>query len=189
MDFVEGEDDRAEDPARARSRDGARAAADQLGRLRRGVHTIDPRRFGLRVPGGDSPGAAEIGRYTQVLHDLAPDPHPTWRIAIRWLRARLPSRARATARPRRLPDRQRDRRSGRACGRCSTGELAHAGDPMEDLGWLCVRAWRFGNDDRPVGGLCAREELFEAYERSERHAGRPRRRALVGDLRQLQVGP
>jgi len=24
------------------------------------------------------------------------------------------------------------------------GSLAHLGDPMEDLGWLCVRAWRFG---------------------------------------------
>ena len=23
-------------------------------------------------------------------------------------------------------------------------ELAHAGDPAEDLGWLCSRAWRFG---------------------------------------------
>ncbi len=23
-------------------------------------------------------------------------------------------------------------------------ELAHLGDPMEDLGWLCVKAWRFG---------------------------------------------
>jgi aminoglycoside phosphotransferase (APT) family kinase protein len=29
-----------------------------------------------------------------------------------------------------------------------------------------VRAWRVGIDDRPVGGLCAREKLFEAYERA-----------------------
>jgi aminoglycoside phosphotransferase (APT) family kinase protein len=45
-------------------------------------------------------------------------------------------------------------------------ELTHAGDPMEDLGWLCVRSWRFGVDDRPVGGLCDRERLFAAYERA-----------------------
>jgi aminoglycoside phosphotransferase (APT) family kinase protein len=25
-------------------------------------------------------------------------------------------------------------------------ELVHAGDPLEDLGWFCVRAWRFGSD-------------------------------------------
>jgi aminoglycoside phosphotransferase (APT) family kinase protein len=42
-------------------------------------------------------------------------------------------------------------------------ELAHLGDPMEDLGWLCVNAWRFGAIDLPVGGFGARDELFEGY--------------------------
>ncbi len=43
-------------------------------------------------------------------------------------------------------------------------ELAHAGDPMEDLGWLCVASWRFGALSMPVGGFGTREQLFEAYE-------------------------
>ncbi|MDP3767077.1 MAG: phosphotransferase, partial [Dehalococcoidia bacterium] len=43
-------------------------------------------------------------------------------------------------------------------------ELAHAGDPMEDLGWIAVRSWRFGNDDLPVGGIGTREEFYRAYE-------------------------
>jgi aminoglycoside phosphotransferase (APT) family kinase protein len=42
-------------------------------------------------------------------------------------------------------------------------ELTHVGDPMEDLGWLCVRAWRFG-EPAPVAGLGTRDELFAAYE-------------------------
>ncbi len=42
-------------------------------------------------------------------------------------------------------------------------ELAHLGDPMEDLGWLCVRAWRFGSD-LPVAGVGDYAELFAAYE-------------------------
>ena len=29
-------------------------------------------------------------------------------------------------------------------------ELAHLGDPVEDLGWLCVKSWRFGNADQIV---------------------------------------
>ena len=41
-------------------------------------------------------------------------------------------------------------------------ELVHAGDPVEDLGWLCVRAWRFGGR-APVAGLGTREELLAAY--------------------------
>ena len=43
-------------------------------------------------------------------------------------------------------------------------ELAHIGHPMEDLGWVCVRSWRFGNDDLPVGGVGTREEFWRAYE-------------------------
>jgi aminoglycoside phosphotransferase (APT) family kinase protein len=42
-------------------------------------------------------------------------------------------------------------------------ELAHLGDPMEDLGWLCVNSWRFGQIDLPVGGFGTREQLFAGY--------------------------
>ena len=42
-------------------------------------------------------------------------------------------------------------------------ELAHLGDPMEDLGWICVRSWRFGHGALPVGGFGTREQLFEGY--------------------------
>ncbi|MEV0706357.1 phosphotransferase [Nocardia aurea] len=44
-------------------------------------------------------------------------------------------------------------------------ELAHLGDPIEDLGWLCVRAWRFGAS-APVGGLGGREQLLDGYHRA-----------------------
>jgi aminoglycoside phosphotransferase (APT) family kinase protein len=43
-------------------------------------------------------------------------------------------------------------------------ELAHCGDPMEDLGWVCVSSWRFGEIDKPVGGLGSREEMFAGYQ-------------------------
>jgi len=41
-------------------------------------------------------------------------------------------------------------------------ELVHAGNPAEDLGWFCVKAWRFGVA-APAGGLGSREELLAAY--------------------------
>lgn len=43
-------------------------------------------------------------------------------------------------------------------------EVVHIGDPMEDLGWICVTSWRFGEIDRPAGGFGSREELFAGYE-------------------------
>lgn len=43
-------------------------------------------------------------------------------------------------------------------------ELAHLGDPMEDLGWICVRSWRFGGGATlPVGGFGTREALCAGY--------------------------
>jgi aminoglycoside phosphotransferase (APT) family kinase protein len=41
-------------------------------------------------------------------------------------------------------------------------ELAHIGDPAEDLGWLCVPSWRFGGP-MPVAGVGSREELLTSY--------------------------
>jgi aminoglycoside phosphotransferase (APT) family kinase protein len=43
-------------------------------------------------------------------------------------------------------------------------EVAHIGDPAEDLAWVCAPPWRFGELDRPVGGLGSRQQLFEAFE-------------------------
>jgi len=41
-------------------------------------------------------------------------------------------------------------------------ELVHRGDPVEDLGWLCAKVWRFGSA-HPAGGLGSREELLDGY--------------------------
>lgn len=42
-------------------------------------------------------------------------------------------------------------------------ELVHLGDPLEDLGWLCARPWRFRGPE-PVGGMGRYADLLEAYE-------------------------
>jgi len=43
-------------------------------------------------------------------------------------------------------------------------EFAHLGDRHEDLAFLCMRAWRFGADDREVGGIGRRSDLYRGYE-------------------------
>ncbi len=42
-------------------------------------------------------------------------------------------------------------------------ELTHLSVPEEDLGWLCVQAWRFGQWQLQVGGFGTREALLAAY--------------------------
>jgi aminoglycoside phosphotransferase (APT) family kinase protein len=48
-------------------------------------------------------------------------------------------------------------------------EILHVGDPLEDLAWLCLKAWRFG-EPLEVGGLGTIDELVAAYEAA---GGRP----------------
>jgi aminoglycoside phosphotransferase (APT) family kinase protein len=54
-------------------------------------------------------------------------------------------------------------------------ELCHRGDPAEDIAWLSIRAWRFGNDDLPVGGLGELEAFLAAYEQAGGRRPEPER--------------
>ena len=169
MEFVEGET-----LARRLLRDGeyapARAALPgQLAAALARIHTIDPAEptlaFLPRPPVDESPAAAELARQEQMYRAVTPDPHPALELAFRWLAARLPSPATPTVV-------HGDYRIGNVIfgpeglRAVLDWELAHVGDPLEDLGWLCVRSWRFGADDRPAGGLTDRETFFTAYERA-----------------------
>lgn len=144
-----------------------RVMTGQLGRILAAIHRIDrvthPLGFLTAPPPEESPAQNELDRYEQILRLIAPDPHPTFEITFRWLRQRLP------------PANERvivhgDFRIGNVIfgpegvRSILDWELAHIGDPMEDLGWMCVRSWRFGSDDKPVGGIGMRDEFFRAYE-------------------------
>lgn len=55
-------------------------------------------------------------------------------------------------------------------------EFAHVGDPLEEIGYLCMRDWRFGNDHLHAGGLSDRERFIMAY---EKYSGRSVNRSAV----------
>ncbi|HEY8617430.1 phosphotransferase family protein [Phenylobacterium sp.] len=42
-------------------------------------------------------------------------------------------------------------------------ELAHIGDPAEDMGWICTNSWRFGRPEKPVGGFGEYADLLAGY--------------------------
>lgn len=52
-------------------------------------------------------------------------------------------------------------------------ELAQIGDPLRDLGWLCVNSWRFGRTDLPVGGFGSVEDLLAGYTATSGHTVDP----------------
>ncbi len=103
----------------------------------------------------------------EAMHESLGEVHPTFDLAFRALRGERPAAAARTLV-------HGDFRMGNLMVGPSglTGvldwELTHLGDPIEDLGWVCVPAWRFSRPDRPAAGLGTREQLLAAY---ARHGG------------------
>jgi aminoglycoside phosphotransferase (APT) family kinase protein len=133
--------------------------ARQCGEILARLHAGDPARAAeLSV----APARAQIDQY-RTLYDAYDAPHPVFELAFRWLEARA-------AEPAKLALVHGDFRNGNLLIDAEgvrgvlDWELAHIGDPMEDLGWICVPSWRFGELDHPVGGFGAREDLFDGYE-------------------------
>jgi aminoglycoside phosphotransferase (APT) family kinase protein len=137
------------------------------------IHSIDLQDSRLESLRGDGTSeaddgdfaAGEISRYRELLDQAGGGhPFPVLALAARWLKRSRPACPRRTVV-------HGDFRVGNVMfdEHGLTGvldwELAHLGDPLEDLGWLAVRAWRFGRDDLPIGGLCSRERFWQLYER------------------------
>jgi aminoglycoside phosphotransferase (APT) family kinase protein len=163
MEHVEGET-----IARKILRDDEYAAARdvmaaQCGEIAARIHAIGS--DGLK--GLDTPTIpatqAVMEQYLALLDSLG-EPHPVFELALRWLQKHVPASDRVTLV-------HGDFRNGNFIVGPSgiravlDWELAHLGDPWEDLAWVCMRSWRFGGPGE-VGGFGKRTDLYEAYERT-----------------------
>jgi len=54
-------------------------------------------------------------------------------------------------------------------------EFAGWGEPHEDLGWFTAMCWRFGQRDKPAGGIGSREAFYRGYEEASGRKVDPRR--------------
>jgi aminoglycoside phosphotransferase (APT) family kinase protein len=135
-----------------------RALPTDFGRALAKLHAIDP----SAVDGLEH--VDQLDRYREVL-DQVGAAHPAFELAFRWLDANRPPAGGRTVIV------HGDFRLGNiivnhdGLAAVIDWELAHLGDPMEDLGWLCVKAWRFGSTP-PVAGIGDYRELFDGYEQA-----------------------
>ena len=135
----------------------------QLGEALARIHSIDPGSLDGVLPGSEGdPALAQIAEWERQLDEIG-EPLPAVELGLRWLRANAPDPA-----PPRLV--HGDFRLGnlivdeRGLAAVIDWELAHLGDPAEDIGWLCIRSWRFGNDEQPVAGVGQLDDFIAAYE-------------------------
>jgi aminoglycoside phosphotransferase (APT) family kinase protein len=134
--------------------------ATQCGSILAAIHRIDPTGLDFLV---EQTAHDQLAAY-RALADAHDHPVPAIELGLRWVADNLPE-------PPRTCVVHGDFRNGNLIVgedgvRCVLDwELAHVGDPMLDLGWLCVKTWRFGGA-LPVGGFGHRDDLFLAYERA-----------------------
>jgi aminoglycoside phosphotransferase (APT) family kinase protein len=111
-----------------------------------------PRRLDRLPPLATSDARGELARYEAIYRQFGAE-RPVFEAAFRWLEgSRPPPPAPVLV--------HGDFRNGNLMIHPDGGlvgvldwELAHLGDPAEDLGWICVNSWRFGEWRKPVGGF------------------------------------
>jgi aminoglycoside phosphotransferase (APT) family kinase protein len=134
--------------------------ARQCGQILARIHALDAKEF----PDLRRFAPAELLDEWQAAYRATETPRPVFELAFRWLRANCP---RPPARPCLVHG---DFRNGNlivgpeGVRAVLDWELAHVGDPMEDLGWLCINSWRFGAMEKIVGGFGELVDLFAGYE-------------------------
>ena len=132
-------------------------AAD-CGRALAGIHGIDTKTL-PELP--ESFGTDQIDRYEEIYRSFDA-PRPIFELAIQWLRANAP-------RPLAPVLVHGDFRLGNlmidsgGLAAVLDWELAHIGDPREDIAWACINSWRFGVADKRVGGFGDLPDLLAAY--------------------------
>jgi aminoglycoside phosphotransferase (APT) family kinase protein len=144
----------------AESELGHRLTADS-GRALAAIH---------RIPSEALPRLEDISdplRYAAELEKLLDSlsaPNPSFRLGLRWLRRNAFEQTTKASLV------HGDYRLGNiivgdvGLAAVLDWELAHLGDPMEDIAWLCLRTWRFGADAHEVGGFGSLSALRDAYQ-------------------------
>ncbi|MEA3018813.1 MAG: hypothetical protein QOI47_337, partial [Actinomycetota bacterium] len=129
--------------------------AAQCGEALAGIHSIAVD----AVPGLEQ--VDQVAQY-RATHDSLGIPSPAFELGFRWLEQHrpAPSPTAVVHGDFRLGNLIIDGNGLRAV---IDWEIGHLGDPMEDLGWLCTKAWRFGAKPR-VGGFGDVDDLVAAYE-------------------------
>jgi aminoglycoside phosphotransferase (APT) family kinase protein len=160
MQHVEGESVAARLLRREEYAQARVALPAQLAAALAGIHGVDPP-DGTPSPPGD-PASAALDLWERELDEIG-EPLPGIEAGLRKLRLTAPA---SPAEPVLVHG---DFRMGNVIVD-PTGlravidwELCHLGDPAEDIAWLCIRSWRFGNDDRQVGGVGELDAFLAEY--------------------------
>jgi len=131
------------------------------------IHNLDWQSLGLDFLGVPPSPAhcaeVEIQKWESIIRQDALEPQPVLELALSWLKRHKPVAQRVCLV-------HADYRTGNflvdeegVIHGVLDWEMVHLGDPMEDVAWACLRAWRWARDER-IGALMDREDWYRQYE-------------------------
>jgi aminoglycoside phosphotransferase (APT) family kinase protein len=137
----------------------------QIGGALAHLHAIDPSEAPPGLPGSPTmePIANAMVGLTEAVAGLL-RPEPAFSYGLRWLRDNQPDE------PAACTIIHTDVRNGNiivgpeGLRAILDWEGSRFGDPMEDVAWPCTRMWRFGDDDKMIGGLAGLAPYRAGYE-------------------------
>ncbi|NWH08276.1 MAG: phosphotransferase family protein [Alphaproteobacteria bacterium] len=144
-----------------------------LGEIAKSDHALAALRDGLEAPAPEAAHLRALDHWEKVIDEDEIAPQPIVRAAIRYLRRNPPSPAQ------RISVVHGDYRTGNflhdGAGRITAildWEMAHLGDPLEDLAWALDPLWAHHNPERPAGTL-PRAEAIKIWERASGLVAQP----------------
>jgi aminoglycoside phosphotransferase (APT) family kinase protein len=146
--------------------DRARLAGELAANLAR-LHAMRPGHAGLAFL-RTMRARESIAHYRAYL-DTLDDPQVVFEWGLRWCERNVPAQEETTFI-------HRDYRTGNYLvheGHVSgvlDWEFCAYGNPLEDIGWLFAKCWRFGQNRYPVGGVAKAGDFLEEYERQSGRA-------------------
>jgi aminoglycoside phosphotransferase (APT) family kinase protein len=141
------------------------AIAKQKAEILAAIHRVDIATIPSleRPPSLEQSALYEVEKWERTMRQDTLEPQPVFEFAFNWMRRHLPPP------PEKLVLVHGDYRTGNFLYDQSgiqgvlDWEMAHAGDPVEDLGWVVIKSWRWARNHL-VGGLCERDEFVKMYE-------------------------
>lgn len=131
----------------------------QCGAALADIHSIALRALPEELETSD--GLAQIAQYEEIYRGFDVS-RPVFELGLQWLKANAPA-------PFETVLVHGDFRLGNlmidetGLAAVLDWELAHLGDPREDIAWLCVNSWRFGQSHNRVGGFGQLDDLLSTY--------------------------
>ena len=139
------------------------ALARELAQTAARIHAIAPPQAQAALPFLKTYHARDVITACRAWLDTLDESHPVLEWGLRWCERRAPADEETTFVHRDFRTGNYLVHEGKLAGLLDW-EFAAIGNPLEDIGWICAKCWRFRHEHHIVGGVADLDDFIPAYE-------------------------